>query len=133
MEQQSNQREEHPGGTPAGPRATRRQVVAAGAAAGLGLAIAGTAAGGVEKSARRARLARTMGGPSGWAGSERYQYPADSAPGRAIAAAKALPRSKKPYQLVVGLYPGSIGNYSTPKNSRRAISATAAARSCIWH
>lgn len=114
MEQQSNQREEHPGGAPAGARATRRQVVAAGAAAGLGLAIAGPAAGGVAKSARRTRVAGGMGGPTGWEGSERYQYPNDSAPGRAVAAAKALPGSRKPYQLVVGMYPGSIGNYSTP-------------------
>ena len=75
MEQQSNQREEHPGGTPAGPRTTRRQAVAAGAAAGLGLAVAGSAAGGVAKSTRRARVGKAMGGPSGWPGSQRYQYP----------------------------------------------------------
>ena len=114
MEQQSNQREEHPGGTPAGPRTTRRQAVAAGAAAGLGLAVAGSAAGGVAKSTRRARVGKAMGGPSGWPGSQRYQYPDNSAPGRAVAAAKALPASQKPAQLVVGLYPGSIGNYTTP-------------------
>ena len=114
MEQQANQHDEQPGGAPAGPRTTRRQAVAAGAAAGLGLAIAGPAAGGVTKSARRTRVGKAMGGPTGWAGSERYQYPEDSGPGRAVAAAKALKGANKPYQLVVGLWPGSIGNYSTP-------------------
>ena len=114
MEQQSNHPQEHPDGTSGGPRTTRRQVVAAGAAAGLGLAIAGPAAAGTAKSARRTRVARPQGGPSGWPGAQRYQYPADSAAGRAEAAAKALPASQKPAQLVVGLYPGSIGNYTTP-------------------
>jgi len=114
VEEQVHQNEESPAGTPAGRRATRRQVVAAGAAAGLGLAVASPAAGGVAKSTRRTRVGRAVGGPSGWAGSQRYQYPADSAPGRAIARAKALPAANKPAQLVVGLYPGSIGNYSTP-------------------
>jgi len=114
VEQQSNHPQEHPDGTPGGPRATRRQVVAAGAAAGLGLAIAGPAAAGTAKTAKRTRVARSMGGPSGWPGAERYQYPPNSAPGRAVAAAKALKGPNKPYQLVVGMYPGSIGNYSTP-------------------
>lgn len=114
VEQQPKQTEEHPVDTSAGPRATRRQVVAAGAAAGIGLAIAGPAAGGAAKSAKRTRVAGASGGPTGWAGSARYRYPDNSGAGRAVAAAKALPASRKPAQLVVGLWPGSIGNYSTP-------------------
>lgn len=113
MEEQVQHSGDAPAGA-AGSGSTRRQVVAAGAAAGLGLAVVGSAAGGVAKSARRGRVGGSMGGPSGWPGSQRYQYPANSAPGRAIAAVKALPKANKPAQLVVGLYPGSVGNYETP-------------------
>ncbi len=114
MEEHVHQTEESPNGSPVDSPATRRQVVATGAVAALGLAVAGSAAGGVAKSTRRTRVGAKMGGPSGWPGAQRYQYPANSAPGRAVAAAKALPKSQKPAQLVVGLYPGSIGNYTTP-------------------
>ena len=79
-------------GAPAGARATRRQVVAAGAAAGLGLAIAGPQPV-ASRSRSGARAWQAQGGPTGWAGAERYQYADDSAPGRAVAAAKALPKS----------------------------------------
>lgn len=112
MEEQVQHSESSAGA--AGPSSTRRQVVAAGAAAGLGLAVAGSAAGGVAKTARRTRIGRSADGPSGWPGAQRYQYPPNSAPGRAIAAINALPKANKPAQLVVGLYPGSVGNYETP-------------------
>lgn len=60
-------------------------------------------------------LPGVAGGPSGFDGAERYQYPADSAPGRAIAAAQQLKKDgKAPDTLVVGLYEGSVGNYTQP-------------------
>jgi hypothetical protein len=55
------------------------------------------------------------GGPSGFDGAERYQYDEDSAPGRAIAAARRLrEQGRAPDELVIGLYDGSVGNYTQP-------------------
>ena len=79
--------------------------------AGLGTSGAAVAA---PKTINRA-LSRAKEGPKGWPGAERYQYGADSAPGRAIAAAKKLKKDgKAPDTLVVGLYAGSVGNYTLP-------------------
>lgn len=72
-------------------------------------------AGGTTTAETTQALRGVAGGPSGWDGAERYQYSADSAPGRAIAAAQQLKKDgKAPDTLVVGLYDGSVGNYTQP-------------------
>ena len=55
-----------------------------------------------------------IGGPTGFDGAERYQYPADSPAGRAIEALKALPADKKPEALVVQFPEGAVGHFSVP-------------------
>jgi multiple sugar transport system substrate-binding protein len=89
---------------------SRRKLVA-GAAAGAGALLMP----GVASAARRApfshsterRLSRGLapgmyGGPTGWKGAERYQYPLDSEEGRAISALRAMKKAgKAPDTLVV--------------------------------
>ena len=56
-----------------------------------------------------------IGGPTGFAGAERYQYGADTPEGRAIEAAKALKGAgKAPNKIVLGLSDGSIGQLTKP-------------------
>jgi multiple sugar transport system substrate-binding protein len=55
-----------------------------------------------------------IGGPTGFPGAERYQYPADSPAGRAIEALKALPADQKPEALVVQFPEGAVGHFSVP-------------------
>jgi multiple sugar transport system substrate-binding protein len=56
-----------------------------------------------------------IGGPTGFAGAERYQYGPDTPEGRAIEAAKALKGAgKAPAKIVVGLSDGSIGQLTQP-------------------
>ena len=51
-----------------------------------------------------------IGGPTGFAGAERYQYGPDTPEGRAVEAAKALKAAgKAPEKIVLGLSDGSIG------------------------
>jgi multiple sugar transport system substrate-binding protein len=101
----------------------RRFLSAVGAGAGLAaLTVAGcgsdeapsvapAATAGTENGASNGRPAG-MGGPYGWEGAERYQYGPDSAPGRAIEAARRLKaEGKAPATLVVGMYAGAIGSY----------------------
>ncbi len=54
-----------------------------------------------------------IGGPTGFAGAERYQYGADTPEGRAIEAAKALKASGVD-RIVLGLSDGSIGQLTQP-------------------
>jgi multiple sugar transport system substrate-binding protein len=81
---------------------SRKSFVAA--AAGLGLAATVPS---VAGAARNAALANGLapgkiGGPTGFPGAARYQYPADSEEGRAILALKAMKKAgKAPDQLVV--------------------------------
>ena len=69
-----------------------------------------------SRAAGNDALAQGMiGGPTGFAGCERYQYSADTPEGRAIEAAKALKASgKAPAKIVVGLSDGSIGQLTQP-------------------
>jgi multiple sugar transport system substrate-binding protein len=56
-----------------------------------------------------------IGGPTGFAGAERYQYGADTPEGRAIEAAKSLKAAgKAPEKIVLGLSDGSIGQLTQP-------------------
>ena len=56
-----------------------------------------------------------IGGPTGFAGAERYQYGPDTPEGRAIEAAKALKAAgKAPAKIVLGLSDGSIGQLTQP-------------------
>jgi multiple sugar transport system substrate-binding protein len=53
-----------------------------------------------------------IGGPTGFEGAGRYQYPEDSQEGRAIAGIKAL--KDKPAKLTFMLAEGSVGHFTTP-------------------
>ncbi|KGM50574.1 extracellular solute-binding protein [Pseudooceanicola atlanticus] len=70
--------------------------------------------------ADRARAASDLaegmiGGPTGFAGAERYQYGPDTPEGRAIEAVKALKAAgKAPDRIVLGLSDGSIGQITQP-------------------
>lgn len=56
-----------------------------------------------------------IGGPTGFAGAERYQYGAETPEGRAIEAIKALKGAgKAPDKIVLGLSDGSIGQLTQP-------------------
>jgi multiple sugar transport system substrate-binding protein len=55
-----------------------------------------------------------IGGPTGFEGAERYQYPGDSPAGRAITALKALPKDKKPEKLIIMHPSGAVGHYNVP-------------------
>ena len=56
-----------------------------------------------------------IGGPTGFAGAERYQYGPDTPEGRAIEAAKALKGAgKAPAKIVMALSDGSIGQLTKP-------------------
>src|SRR4051794_11317997 len=87
-----------PEGSPDQKPITRKAFVTGASAAGLGLAAAGipglARAQPWTKSSRNRALtsnrlaAGNIGGPTGFAGAARYQYPANSEEGRAILAAK---------------------------------------------
>ena len=56
-----------------------------------------------------------IGGPTGFPGAERFQYPEDSAEGRAVLAARKLKaEGKAPEKLVVMLWDGAIGHWNKP-------------------
>lgn len=64
-------------------------------------------------TAAKAGLASGMiGGPTGFAGAERYQYGPDSPAGRAIEALKALPAAKKPAKLTIMHPAGAVGHWN---------------------
>ena len=94
-----------------GRPSSRGKFVAGAAVAGLAVA-----APGVAKASRNAALANGLapgmiGGPTGFKGAERYQYPANSEEGRAILALKALRKAgKAPSTLVV-----QVLNFSRPQ------------------
>lgn len=106
-------------------------------AKGAGLAGAGMALGGLgpasawARGSRNKHLTKRMlvegmtGGPTGFAGAERYQYGADSAPGRAIAGLKRLTNNgKKPITLTWRIWDGAVGQFNVafPKGAS-AVSA----------
>ena len=97
---------EHQDVVPGELEVSRRSLIAGAGIAGLALG-----AGGLFSDAALAAAGKQ--GPRGFTGASRYQYGPATAPGRAIAAAKKLVAAgKAPKTLVVGLYAGSVGNYS---------------------
>lgn len=91
-------------------RLTRSKFIAGAGVAGAGLALGGAPAmarGWTPHSRNRALTANALapgmvGGPTGFKGAERYQYPANSEEGRAHLAAKALRKAgKAPDTLVI--------------------------------
>jgi len=86
------------------------------------LAVYGAAIGIAPRFIRPARAQSTealapgmIGGPTGFAGAERYQYGPDTPEGRAIEAVKALKGAgKAPARIVIGLSDGSIGQLTQP-------------------
>ena len=105
---------------------SRKSFLAVAGATGLSATLAACGGGSSSSSSETTAAATTaaadtsttstaMMGPSGWDGAEAFQYTADSAPGRAIEGAKALKASgNAPEVLVVGMYPGAIGNFTEP-------------------
>ncbi len=94
-----------------GSSVSRGKFLAGAAAAGLAVS-----APGVARASRNAALANGLapgmiGGPTGFKGAQRYQYPANSEEGRAILALKALRKAgKAPSTLVV-----QVLNFSRPQ------------------
>ena len=115
--------------SPIDRKITRRQVVVGAAAAGVGLALTG-GAGAATRQVRRGAGSRALapgmiGGPSGFAGAERYQYPANSEEGRAILALKAMKKAgKAPDTLVVQALNFSAPQFQNvfPKGATASIS-----------
>ena len=111
---------------------SRRDVLArAGiAGAGLMLASAGTAsAKGWSESAYNRHLGKKAlsrgmaGGPTGFPGAQRYQYPANSAEGRAIAGLKRLTNNgKNPIELKFRIWNGAVGQLDKPFPTKSAPS-----------
>src|SRR5947207_7266886 len=100
--------EEHEAG--ANKPITRKKFIAGAGAAGAGIALAGlpgvASARGWAAADRNKALANGLapgkiGGPVGFKGAERYQYPANSEEGRAILAVKALRKAGKAPDTIV--------------------------------
>ena len=109
--------------------------------AGMGVAGAGFALGGVPAMAKswspqsrnkaltaRGLAAGMIGGPRGFPGAQRYQYPANSEEGRAVLAAKALRNSgKAPDTLVVQAL-----NFARPQFENKFPKGADASIAGIW-
>jgi len=100
---------------------SRRNFVAVSAAAGVGWVL--TSCGGSDdapkkgpgKALKAGLAAGMLGGPTGFPGAERYQYPEDSPEGRAILALRRLKRDgKAPSEIVVQQFPGTIAQWTKP-------------------
>jgi multiple sugar transport system substrate-binding protein len=94
------------------PAPTTMQPTAASAAAAATAAPATAPA--VISAAKAGLAAGMIGGPTGFDGSERYQYGPDTPAGRAMAALKALPKDKKPASLVFMMDSGATGHWTVP-------------------
>ncbi|PWE55739.1 sugar ABC transporter substrate-binding protein [Metarhizobium album] len=99
-------------------RMSRRSLLSTGAKAFALTAAAGIAPQFIRPGrayAADALAAGMIGGPTGFAGAERYQYGAETPEGRAIEAVKALKGAgKAPDKIVLGLSDGSIGQLTQP-------------------
>lgn len=99
-------------------RMSRRRLLASGGKAAVLVAAAGIAPKFIRPSrayAADALAPGMIGGPTGFDGSERYQYGPDTPEGRAIEAAKAMKGAgKAPAKIVLGLSDGSIGQLTQP-------------------
>jgi multiple sugar transport system substrate-binding protein len=98
------------------PMSRREMLRVAGASSlSLSLLLAGCGGGDEGGEGATGTTPTGPGGPRGWQGAERYQYAADSAPGRAAAAAKKLRQDgQAPDTIVVAMHAGAIGNYEQP-------------------
>jgi len=99
-------------------RMSRRSLLSTGAKAFALTAAAGIAPQFIRPGrayAADALAAGMIGGPTGFAGAERYQYGGETPEGRAIEAIKALKGAgKAPDKIVLGLSDGSIGQLTQP-------------------
>jgi multiple sugar transport system substrate-binding protein len=117
---------------------TRRKFVAGASAAGAGLVAAGipgyAGAKAWTRSSRNKALtanglaAGNIGGPRGFKGAERYQYPANSEEGRAVLAAKALRKAgTAPDTLVV-----QVLNFAQPQFQNKFPAGSTGSIQDIW-
>ncbi len=105
---------------------TRRQALKAGAAGAAFTAAAGIGPSWLkQRGAWAADLAPGMtGGPTGFAGAERYQYDDTMSEGRAVAAARKLKaEGKAPDVLRILMTDGAIGHFTKPVAGRRPDAA----------
>lgn len=96
-------------------RVSRRQFLSTGGKAAIYGAAIGIAPRFIRPAWAQELAAGMTGGPTGFAGCERYQYGPDTPEGRAIEGAKALKAAgKAPAKIVLGLSDGSIGQLTQP-------------------
>jgi multiple sugar transport system substrate-binding protein len=103
---------------------TRADVLKGAGAAGAGLVVGGGLVGTASAwtpASRNAHLANKLlargmvGGPTGFDGATRYQYGANTAPGRAIAGLRRLTNNgKKPITLNWRIWNGAVGQLNVP-------------------
>ena len=115
-----------------GTAVSRLKFLAGAGATGAGLLLgsAGVAsAKGFDKSTYNAHLGKRAlsrgmaGGPTGFPGASRYQYPADSAEGRAIAGMRRLTdNGRNPITLKFRIWNGAVGQLSKPYPTKTAPS-----------
>jgi multiple sugar transport system substrate-binding protein len=108
---------------PEDKRVSRSSLLKAAGAAGAGLAFGGLAGGAKAwtPSARNAHLSKRtlekgmIGGPTGFAGAQRYQYGPNTAAGRAVLGLKRLTNNgKKRIDLKMRMWNGATGQLSVP-------------------
>jgi len=115
-----------------GPNVSRRTLLAGAGVAGAGLLLGsagGAAAKGFDTSAynrhlgKRALSRGMVGGPTGFPGAARYQYPDNSAEGRAIAGLKRLTNNgRNPITLKFRIWNGAVGQLNKPYPTKNAPS-----------
>jgi multiple sugar transport system substrate-binding protein len=122
MEEKETPQESAPEqGSPESKGVSRGKFLAGAGVAGAGLLIGGAGNAFAKPSSYNRHLGKKalspgmIGGPTGFAGAERYQYGANSAPGRAIAGLKAITNNgKKPITLNWRLWNGAVGQMNVP-------------------
>ena len=115
-----------------GAAVSRRTFLAGAGVAGAGLLLGsagGAAAKGFDTSAynrhlgKRALSRGMVGGPTGFPGAARYQYPDNSAEGRAIAGLKRLTNNgQNPITLKFRIWNGAVGQLNKPYPTKNAPS-----------
>ncbi len=96
-------------------RMTRRRLLASGAQLGIYGAAIGIAPRFIRPAWAQELAPGMIGGPTGFAGAERYQYGPDTPEGRAVEAARAMVgEGRAPARIVLGLSDGSIGQITQP-------------------
>lgn len=99
------------------PKLSRGQLLKTAGAVGAGVMFGGGAAqAAVRNAARAAALPKgVIGGPTGFAGAQRYQYAANTAAGRAVEALKALTNNgKTQLNLNMSMWTGATGQLTVP-------------------